>query len=120
MNIVVGGPSAILSLSVDYFISPSFNLEAGLGIFGYYGGVKYHLFGDKKGKNWTPYIGVSATRIVLSGFFNIDKTGLYIPVGIQYIATRDFSFGVEAAAFYVEGTNTLPPVWGALRFGYHF
>ena len=122
INFVVGGPTGLLSLSVDYFIVPSFNVNAGFGVFGYYGGIKYHFGGNVERKNWTPYVGLSVTRIVMFGFFNIDQTGLYIPIGIHYIATRDFSFGVETAAFFIEGTktNTPPPVWGAIRLGYHF
>ncbi len=36
------GPTCFTSISYSKFISPQFNTEIGLGLIGFYGGIKYH------------------------------------------------------------------------------
>ncbi|MCB9211686.1 MAG: hypothetical protein H6609_20175 [Ignavibacteriales bacterium] len=57
-NINILGPTVLLSFSIDYFVTPDINIETGLGIMGYFGGIKYHLFGNDVNKKWTPYLGI--------------------------------------------------------------
>ena len=122
VNLNVGGPTVLLSLSTDYFITPCINIEAGIGLFGYYGGIKYHIGGKNLEKNWTPYIGIYRTTNTFFGLFGYKDVGTYIPIGIQHIRSNGFSFGVEAAGLFINGneTNTPPPIWGAIKLGYHF
>ena len=122
VNIVVGGPTVYLSSSIDYFLTPCINIEAGLGLFGYYGGIKYHFWGNNEEKNWTPYIGISRTTISIFGLFGLSDVGGYAPIGLQFIGENGISLAIEGAGLFFVGdrTNTLPPVWSALRFGYHF
>jgi hypothetical protein len=122
VNINIGGPSILISVSLDYFITPSLNIEAGIGLIGSYGGLKYHFNGNKDDKNWTPYLGVYAAHIPEITFFFTTpaRNGVYIPLGIQYIDNKGYTFGVEVAGITIrdiaDGTN----VWGAVKLGYHF
>lgn len=122
-NINILGPSILLSLSIDYFITPDINIETGFGIIGYFGGIKYHIFGTKADKNWTPYVGLYATHIPEINFFGDSKSarsGLYVPVGIQYMGIGGFTFGVELAGLTVKDIAGGTAFWGALKIGYHF
>jgi len=60
LSINLGGPTFIASASVDYFILPALNIEAGGGIWGYYVGPKYHFKGNAR-KNITLYTGILLT-----------------------------------------------------------
>ncbi len=121
INLVGGGPTILSSISVDYFVSPSINIEAGLG-FGYYGGIKYHINGNCA-TNWTPYIGAFIARstfldIILDIFDEDDDgTGLYVPVGVQYTSDGGFTLGIELSYLSILGTSA---TYGSLRGGYHF
>ncbi len=119
INFNIYGPS-ILGLSTDYYINSKTNLEVGVGLFGYFGGATYHFNGDKKTKKLTPYLGLYTHR-----FFDFEfdeetnkdddvRTGIYIPFGIQYINEDGITFRIEIA------TGSIIPLWGALKFGYHF
>ena len=122
VNLNIGGPSILLSFSLDYFITSSLNIEAGVGLIGTFAGIKYHLNGHKVDKNWTPYLGLYAVRIPEITFFSTTpaRNGLYIPLGIQYISNEGYTLGVEAAGITIkdiaDGTN----IWGAIKLGYHF
>jgi len=120
INANLGGPSLLLSLSLDYFFTPNINVETGAGIFGYYGGVKYHINGNVAEKNWTPYIGLNIIHIPEITLFSTTeaRNGLYIPIGIQYLGNSGFTFGTEIAGLVLDGAKT--PVWGAIKIGYHF
>ena len=99
INANLGGPSLILSLSIDYFFTPNINVETGAGLFGYYGGVKYHINGNRPEKNWTPYVGLYLMHIPEITFFNTveARNGLYIPLGLQYLSNNGFTVGAEMA-----------------------
>jgi len=129
VNINTGSPTIGLSVSFDCFITSSVNIEAGGGLFGLFGGIKYHFFGSKNTANWTPYLGLFYA-------YNPDlfepshyNTNLYVPLGLQYTSNKGFIFGVELAGRYTLNTSYLSgsyftdpvnPIWGAIKFGYHF
>jgi hypothetical protein len=127
----LGGPTAILSVSLDYFIMPTLNIEGGIGLFGYYGGAKYHFFGNTN-SNVTPYIGRFLVGLRAFDLTNGKTHGVfYLPIGAQYISNRGFKIGLEAATFVVPKrlNEFINPdfefgfgfrVWPALKIGFHF
>ncbi len=114
---VIGGQSIFVSLSLDYFVTPNLNIEAGAGAVGGYIGMKYHLDSVMNDPRWNPYIGASFS--VVEAFLDASELNniLYIPVGIQYIGNKGFSIAVEVAGLT---PNSWTTTWGALRIGYHF
>ena len=60
INGALGGPALTFALSVNHFVSPSVDIEFGIGA-AIYGGMKYHLGGQKPTKKWTPYLGIYGT-----------------------------------------------------------
>ena len=117
VNINMGSPTILLSFSLDYFITSSINIEAGIGLFGAFGGMKYHFSGSKNTANWTPYLG-----LFYAGNIGADLepyTNLYIPLGLQYTGNKGFTFAVELAG-RLEFGDGFSPVWGAIKMGYHF
>jgi len=122
ITINFGGPSILLSAAIDYFVNSNINIEAGTGFVGFFSGVKYHFNGENDNKNWTPYVGLYLTHIPRITLFNSvpPRTGLYIPVGIQYLSNNGFSFGVEVAGITLKDIGGGTNVWGGLKLGYHF
>ena len=130
VNINMGSPTLLLSASLDYFITSSVNIEAGAGLLGAFGGMKYHFFGSKNTANWTPYLGLFYAYN-LSIIIN-ENTNLYVPLGLQYTSNEGFTFGVELAGrFLITYANNsyslldyspdyIVPLWGAIKMGYHF
>ena len=126
VNINMGSPTLLLSASLDYFITSSVNIEAGAGLLGAFGGMKYHFFGSKNTANWTPYLGLFYAYN-LSIIIN-ENTNLYVPLGLQYTSNEGFTFGVELAGrFLITYANNsyssldyFVPLWGAIKMGYHF
>lgn len=122
VNINLGGPTYILSISGDYFINSSLNVELGTGIVGTFAGIKYHINGNKNDKFWTPYFGLYGVNIpsisIVWGSSSIRRQTLYVPFGIQFNKNKGLTFGVEIAK--ILGSNSNNPAWGALKFGYHF
>jgi hypothetical protein len=120
VNFNLGGQTLALSLSVDYFVTSKINVELGTGIIGTFGGLKYHINGDKNDKNWTPYVGLYLTHMPSKQLFYFgspteQKSFLYFPLGIQLNKNKGLTFGAEIA-----GTTNEKLFWGALKFGYHF
>ena len=134
VNINMGSPTLLISASLDYFITSSVNIEAGAGLLGAFGGMKYHFFGSKNTANWTPYLGLYIARNLTdfdaifkeifgsSSSFYVWNTNLYFPVGFQYISKYGFTFGAEFAGRILvpELAAAQFPFWGAIKFGYHF
>ena len=126
VNINMGSPTLWLSASLDYFITSSVNIEAGAGLLGAFGGMKYHFFGSKNTANWTPYLGLFYAYNI-SIIIN-ENTNLYVPLGLQYTSNEGFTFGVELAGrFLITYANNsyssldyFVPLWGAIKMGYHF
>jgi hypothetical protein len=104
----------------DNNVTSKINVELGTGIIGRFGGLKYHINGDKNDKNWTPYIGLYLTHMPSKQLFYFgspteEKSFLYFPLGIQLNKNKGLTFGAEIA-----GTTNEKLFWGALKFGYHF
>lgn len=135
INFIIGGPGFTTGVSFDGFITPSFNFEAGvsLGSAGLisgpaiYSGLKYHLFGSSN-SHFTPYggafiVGTSAAKSI----FKDRPRGVlygYFPIGIQYIATKGFTFGVEIAYLLepkeILFSNNQHGGWFGIKIGHHF
>jgi len=83
ININLSGQTEYLSLSVDYFVTSSLDIELGPGFYGTFGGLKYHFYGAKNDKNWTPYLGVYLARIphIIDGEGSTNC--VYMPLSIQ-------------------------------------
>jgi hypothetical protein len=113
LNVNLGGPTMFLSLSLDYFVTRNLNIETGIGIFGYFGGIKYHLFRKKAKDNWNPYLGLYVNHFG-------ETNSIYIPVGIQFVKNNGFTYGFELAArkFIIESRDIYRS--GAIKFRYHF
>jgi len=134
VNINIGSPTIGLSVSFDCFITSSVNIEAGAGLLGAFGGMKYHFFGSKNTANWTPYLGLYIARNLTdvdaifneifgsSSSFKAFNSNLYFPVGFQYISKDGFTFGAEFAGRILvpELAAAQIPFGGAIKFGYHF
>lgn len=122
VNCIVGGPSVVGSLSLDYFIASNLNVEVGVGYIGFFSGIKYHLEGKKVDRHWTPYLGLFVVRIPeLTGEFEVDgRNGLYVPLGVQYISNFGITIGAELARFAIESIANDTKYWGAIKIGYHF
>jgi hypothetical protein len=127
VNINMGSPTFVLSASLDYFITSSVNIEAGAGLLGAFGGMKYHFFGSKNTANWTPYLGLFIARNltdfdIFESSSDVWNTNLYFPVGFQYISKNGFTFAAEFAGRILvpELAAAQIPFWGAIKFGYHF
>jgi len=130
VNMIMLGPSLVLSGSLDYFITSSVNIEAGIGLFGAFGGMKYHFSGSKNTANWTPYLGLFYGANL---DIEIDSyTNLYVPLGFQYTGNKGFIFAVELAgrfllndryenndSFFSSDYSDFIPIWGAIKFGRH-
>ena len=116
VNLNMGSPTILLSFSLDYFITSSVNIEAGIGLFGAFGGMKYHFSGSKNTANWTPYLGLFYAGNI--GAELEPYTNLYIPLGLQYTGNNGFTFAVELAGRLEFGDGFFP-VWGAIKFGFH-
>jgi hypothetical protein len=117
ININLFGQTEYLSLSVDYFVTSSLDIEVGTGFYGTFGGLKYHFFGAKNDKNWTPYLGVYLARIPHIIDSEGSTTHVYIPLGIQLHKNNGRTFGVELAYRSFSNYNSYIP---AFKFGYHF
>ena len=117
-GIQAGGPTLVASFELDYFLTRNINVEAGIGIIGFYGGSKWYFSAKNKSSFWAPYLGAFIMALpddILGGDW---KPGGYFPLGIQYISKRGLTLAAEAAGFYHITAQT--PVFGALKIGYHF
>ena len=126
----LGGPTYIASASLDYFVSPVLNIEAGGGIWGYYAGPKFHVRGNQAGREGTLYTGfLVAVFPPLPGtdaFYNAGwyvpepktRVKMYVPLGISSISRSGYTFAMELAWAPVKEMKI--PFWFSLKFGYHF
>jgi hypothetical protein len=120
LNFNIGGPS-ILGLSTNYYINPKTSFEAGIGLYGVFGGGTYH-FNESNNKKLTNYFGVFAHHLFDIGFIDEDsnsaeddiRNGIYFPFGIQYLDFNDISVRFEIA------TGTIIKLFFGIQFGYHF
>ena len=120
IGIQLGGPTLIASVQADYFLSPTFNIETGMGWVGFYGGFKLFF----RQTAWSPYIGAKISLLPELKLFSGEggwEPSIYAPFGIQYINREGFTFAFESALLI---TNAISPVWGpfwmGVKLGYHF
>lgn len=126
------GPTVFLAFEANHFINHNINIQAGIGLIGYYGGVQYY-HGRKDKKNLiVPYTGFNV------GYFYEPDFGpgagpsagggsvtSYIPLGFQLMIKNGFHFSLEGAMFvqFYETTqgieNTIRP-FGSLKIGKNF
>lgn len=118
INIYILGPTMVSSLSVDYFLTSSLNVEAGVGLIGTFGGLKYYFDGANKDKNWTPYLGVYLARDMVGSIWGGGdfKNSIYTPLGIQFQKKKGRTFSAEIAYTNIGVLH----VWGGLKIGYRF
>jgi len=115
ININILGQTIVSSVSVDYFLTSSLNVEAGVGLIGSFGGLKYHFNRANNDKNWTPYLGVYLARVLYGSIWNGGfKNSLYTPLGIQFQKKKGRTFGAEIAYTNLGALH----VWGGLKIGY--
>lgn len=127
------GGGSLLGVSVDYFIIPQLNIEAGFGLSQYIA-LKYHFAGGEDIK-WSPYLGFGY-GIPIADIREYDEkysNGVFaIPIGAHFIQQKGFSFSVEGILGIVhykelstydyssfEEKTQLFPSFG-IRLGYHF
>lgn len=118
VGVQVGGPTLIASAEIDLFITRNINLEAGIGLIGFYGGAKWCFGVRNKPMHWAAYMGACYMAIpddILGGKLT---GGGYLPIGAQFIGERGFTFSAEVAGLFHETAQT--PIFGALKTGFHF
>jgi hypothetical protein len=112
------GPTVFASGYVDYFFSPRFNAELGVGLLGVYIGGKYYFTAAGPDARWFPYTG--ATLLAVPSIISADAAiGGYVPLGIQFIAGWGLTFSGEVAAMFSSSSGDLSP-YGALKAGFRF
>ena len=117
MSLNLGGPTILLSGQLDYFITPSWNVEAGAGLIGYFAGTKYYFNGSRNVK-LTPYLGATAT-LVESTVSSEKFGGFYVPLGFQHWGKGSFTYSLEVAylIFNTQYDND-DLLFGAIRLGW--
>jgi len=117
VNINLLGPTLLTSLSVDYYLTSNLNVEAGAGVIGSFGGLKYHFDDANNDKNWTPYVGVYIANVFSGSIWNgVFKKTFYLPLGIQFQKKNGTTFAAEIAYTHIGIVH----VWGSLKIGYRF
>ncbi|MDO9026249.1 MAG: hypothetical protein Q7U87_00055 [bacterium] len=126
----LGGPALFASVSLDYFVLPVLNVEAGGGVWGYYTGPKFHFKGNTK-KDVTLYTGVLVTAYPplpgASAFYdagwNVSKPKthyyVYVPIGLNNISKNGYTTSIEIATSNAFIEWKVPIIF-SLKFGYHF
>ncbi|MBL7814904.1 MAG: hypothetical protein JNL70_07835 [Saprospiraceae bacterium] len=109
----IGGPTYLMAVNLDYFVSKNFSLEVGAGAIGYYGGVKAYF--GKKTWNSMPFIGATYSNITFGGDDGGIFPYLYLPLGYHFVGKKGLNASLEIA--------TISPdigLFGQLRIGYRF
>jgi hypothetical protein len=123
----LGSPTYIASISLDIFILPVLNIEFGGGIWGYFGGAKYHFRGNMN-KRETVYTGIVVTAyppLEIGPSWGNKTTphtiyGVYVPIGLSTVSKTGYTFSIEMAFNSKNQEFTSFPLWFSLKFGYHF
>lgn len=111
-----GGPAFFASASVDYFVLSTVSLDVGGGLFGVYGGGRYHFKGVNPDKRWTFYTGLIYGRY--GEAVGVDQM-FFLPLGFNYIGGKRFNFSIEMLVLGEYGAYIIP-VWPGVKFGYRF
>lgn len=125
VSLNLGGPTILASVSLDYFVLPVLNIEAGGGIWGYYAGAKYHLKGNVKKKTVTLYTGALLTAFPPLFEMPFDARSpktyyyVYMPVGLNNITKNGYTTSIEIATSNAFVDWKVPLIF-SLKFGYHF
>jgi len=115
------GPIGGAAATVDYFITPKFAMEAGVGYrdwdfnHAFALGARYHFFG-KTTLHLTPYIGIY-TSFHYNGN-DLQNHSLYIPVGLHKIKKNGITWSIECA--WQGNTFFGNDFTGGFRIGYRF
>jgi len=117
---VVGGGVCFGGLSLDVFLSNSFNIELSGG-WGFGGGLKYHWNGTDPSCKWSPYVGAYAAAIPEIIIFSSESedwgTSIYFPIGVHYISWSGFSFSIDGG--YMNAYGASHPM-ASVKVGWHF
>lgn len=119
------GPTPLLSISMNYFVSQNINLEAGIGLIGAFGGIEYY-YGKKEKRNLAvPYAGLKIGYMTLpdivGGSENWGKFAtVYLPVGLQLMTMSGFHISLEGGLFATFGSFRNATPWGSLKIGQNF
>ncbi len=133
VSLNIFGPTCFTSISYSKFTSPQCNNEIGLGLVGFYGGIKYHRW-MKIG--WekdiiSPYTGLIYTHSVWPDtasdvlIFAAPTGGIYLPIGLHYIGSDGFSLAVELSRVWLFDSDIScfgerSFYWACLKIGYAF
>jgi hypothetical protein len=112
LTLNLGGPTLLGSVSLEVFASPSFNFEAGLGIFGVFIGAKKRLVTNDN-PTLKPYLGIYS--MLIPGIFGSDTTGLFIPVGVESELSKHWALALEVAGLITDKELLDTPVWGTFK-----
>jgi len=115
------GPSGHLAMSINAFVIPKINIEAGYGIFNInslfvqsmYLGGKYH-FGGNTISNTTFYLGIYDDVS-----YDLKSHHLYFPLGVHKIKRNHLTWSLEIA-FQPDKAYYDSTLWGAFKIGYQF
>lgn len=123
LSIQLYGPE-LLGFHYNYFLDDRFSLNAGLGIFfNLHAGANYYFLNTS---NVNIYAGSQICYITELSLDNIfsnygGQPAIYFPVGMQYIADKGFTLGLEAGFNLFKDdyaqSNTSPFLF-ALKIGY--
>lgn len=118
------GPTGAYSIYTNLFVTKNVNIEAGIGIFGYYGGFKY--FSRTKFNSVSRFVGLNIGQF---GFGTLDsdiqkRIIFYAPYGYQFMNKKGYYFSVEIA---IVAQAKLPTFeyyrinpYGAVKIGKNF
>lgn len=128
LSLNLGGPTYVAAASLDCFLLPVLNIEAGGGIWGYYLGPKYHFNGYNKNNKTTLYTGILFTvypSLDLGPSWGNRNTsygvyGVYVPIGLNTVSKTGYTFSIEIAYNSMNKQFTSFPLWFSLKWGYHF
>lgn len=91
------GTSGMAGVTYERLLLNHLGLEAGVGLYGFGGGVSYYPLVVKKNKI-NPYIGLKYNQIIV-----LIREAIYMPIGITYTSKWKLNFGTDMGfAYYPE------------------
>jgi hypothetical protein len=125
IGIQLFGPTAAYSIYTNLFVTKNLNLEAGIGIIGYYAGINYHK--RTKFNSVSRFVGLKIGQFGFDfePFSEIQKRIIfYAPYGFQFMNEKGYYFSFEIA---IVAQAKLPTFeyyrinpYGALKIGKNF